>query len=79
MTKGDLEVNRVEQSALPATAMVTAPVASKSSVMVEKNSRGFRSHYKERTGVAKLRGLSYHENVCLIHHTVCESSPFIIK
>ena len=48
MATGDLEVNRVEsksnQSASPAAAMVTAPTASKPTVAVKKNSRGFRSH-----------------------------------
>ena len=48
MAKGDFEVNRVElksnQLAPPAAAMATAPVASKSAMVVEKNIRGFRSH-----------------------------------
>ena len=49
MTKGDLEVKRVEpmsnQSALPATVMETTCAASKSAVVVEKKmSKGFRSH-----------------------------------
>ena len=48
MAKGDLEDNRVEpksnQSAPPAAAMTTVPAASKRAVVVEKNTRGFRSH-----------------------------------
>ena len=48
MTKGDLGVNRVEpksnQSAPHLAAMETVPAASKPTVVVEKNSRGFRSH-----------------------------------
>ena len=47
MVKGDLGVSRVEpksnQSAPPAAAMATALVTSKP-VVVERNSRGFRSH-----------------------------------
>ena len=48
MANGDSEDKRMElksnQSASPAAAMVTAPAASKSTVVVEKNSREFRSH-----------------------------------
>ena len=51
MTKGDyLRVNRVEsksnQSAPPASAMVTVPTTSKPAVVVEKNNRRFRSQKK---------------------------------
>ena len=46
MAKGDLEVKKVEpksnQSSLPAAAMATTPATS--AVVVEKNSRGFKSH-----------------------------------
>ena len=52
MAKDDLEVKRVEpksnQSALHVAAMATAPVASKPTVVVEKNSRKFQKPLKRK-------------------------------
>ena len=52
MVKGDSEVKRVEpksnQSALHVVAIVTAPAASKPTVEVEKNSRGFQKPLKRK-------------------------------
>ena len=52
MTKDDLKVKRVEpnsnQSALHVAAMTTAPAASKTAVVVEKNSRKFQKPLKKK-------------------------------
>ena len=73
MAKGDLLVKREKlksnQLAPLVAAMQTAPAASKSSVVVRKSNRGFKSHWKEWIWVVKPKGLWYHENVSLIHHS----------
>ena len=50
LTKDNLKVKRVEsnsnQSALHVAAMTTAPAASKTTVVVEKNSRRFQKPLK---------------------------------
>ena len=52
MAKDDLEVKRVEpnsnQSTLHVAAMTTAPAASKTEVVVEKNSRRFQKSLKRK-------------------------------
>ena len=60
MTKGNLEVKKAEpksnQLAPHVASMATAPAASKPTVVVEKNNRGFISHLKERSEFLNRKG-----------------------
>ena len=60
MTKGDLEVKKIEpksnQSAPHVAAMATAPAASKPAMVVEKNSRGFQKPLKKESGLLNQNG-----------------------